>query len=329
MKCTNKIRMSVLALGLSFGVVFLAGCADTAYEIPYRPDSDISSFNVISRQKPGVTQAFASNLCVVADNVTDDERVDMSQAGAALLFDAEHNEVLYAKNVHERMYPASLTKIMTALVAVKYGSVDSMLTATSVVNISESGAQLLGLKVGDTMTLNQALHYMLINSDNDVAMMVAENVAGSVEAFVDLMNEEAQRLGATNTHFSNPHGLTDETHYTTAYDLYLIMNEAMRQSLIQEIIHMDSYQTVYHDANGKEKNQAVKSTNKFLQGVYQAPDQVTVVGGKTGTTNAAGHCLMLLSRDTSGTPYISVILRSASNDVLYKEMIDLLTEIQN
>lgn len=310
-------------------MIGLTGCGNASYEIPYNPDSDISSFNVISRQKPGTADPFASDLCIVTGNIMNDEQVDMSQAGAAILFDVEHNKVMYAKNAHERMYPASITKIMTALVALKYGSLDSMMTATNVVNITESGAQLCGLKVGDTMTLNQALHILLIYSANDVAMMIAENVAGSVEAFLDLMNQEAQALGATNTHFSNPHGLSDETHYTTAYDLYLIFNEAIKYSQFQEIIHMTSYQTTYHDSNGAEKPISVNTTNRFLRGTYQAPSQVTVVGGKTGSTNAAGQCLLLLSRDTGGTPYISVILRSASIDVLYAEMIDLLDEIQN
>ncbi len=325
MRCTN--RFAGLALGLVMALM-LGGCGSVSYEIPYNPDSDISSFNVISRQKPGVAQTFASDLCIVTGNLMDDEQVDMSQAGAAFLVDVGHHEAMYAKNVHERMYPASITKIMTAIVALKYGSLDSMMTATDAIIITESGAQVAGIKIGDTMTLNQALHIMLIHSANDVALMIAENVAGSVEAFVELMNKEALSLGATNTHFVNPHGLSDEAHYTTAYDLYLIMNEAIHYEQIQEIIRMTEYQTTYHDKDGNEKAITVKTTNRILNGTYQAPSQVTVIGGKTGTTNAAGHCLMLLSRDTEGTLYISVILRSTSKDVLYTEMLDLLDEIE-
>lgn len=325
MKCINKLTAAASALILA---LVLAGCGNVSYEIPYNPDSDISSFNVISRQKPGTAQAFASDLGIVTGNLMDDEQVDMSQAGAALLVDVGHDEVMYAKNALERMYPASITKIMTAIVALKYGSLDSMMTATDAIVITEPGAQLAGLKVGDRMTLNQGLHIMLVSSANDAALMIAENVAGSVEAFVDLMNKEALSLGATNTHFANPHGLTDETHYTTAYDLYLIMNEAIKYEQIQEIIRTTEYQTTYHDKNGEEKSITVKTTNRILNGTYQAPSQVTVIGGKTGTTNAAGHCLLLLSRDTEGTLYISVILRSTSKDVLYAEMLDLLDEIE-
>lgn len=328
MKMCKAARRFLLSLAGMIAVVSsFTGCGNTVYELPYEADSQISSYNVLFREKPGVAASFASDLCVVTGDVMDEEAVDMSQAGAAVLCDVNNSEVLYAKNAHARLYPASLTKIMTALVALKYGSTDQVLTATSAVNITESGAQLCGVKKGDTMTLNQALHILLINSANDVAMMIAENVGGSVEEFVRMMNDEAKALGATNTNFANPHGLTDENHYTTAYDLYLIFNEAIQYDFLQEIIHMSEYQTTYYDENGAEKKISVKSTNRFFRGDFSAPDQVTVIGGKTGTTNAAGHCLMLLSRDVKAAPYIAVILRSTSSDELYTEMIDLLDEI--
>jgi D-alanyl-D-alanine carboxypeptidase len=193
--------------------------------------------------------------------------------------------------------------------------------------ITESGAQLCGLEPGDSMTMDQALHILLMYSANDVAMLIAENVGGTVEHFVELMNQEALRLGATNTHFANPHGLTDEFHLTTAYDMYLIFLEASTYEVIKEIIHMSNYQTVYYDGNGDSVEFSSKTTNLFLQGEYAPPEQVTVIGGKTGTTNAAGHCLMILSKDTEGNSYISVILKSTSRDVLYGEMNDLLQEI--
>lgn len=250
------------------------------------------------------------------------------ESGAAALFDLNANEAIYARNVHEKMYPASLTKVMTALVALDYGRLEQILTASNAVNISEPGAQLCGLVRGDTMTLDQALRIMLLNSSNDAALLIAENIGGSVEGFVEMMNEKAHELGATNTHFTNPHGLTDFDHYTTAYDLYLIFNEAIQYETFNEIIHMTSYQTVFYDKNGKEKNFNKKTTNLFLRGEKEVPGGVTVIGGKSGTTNAAGHCLILLSRDVSGAPYISVVLRAPTLDSLYEEMKDLLAEIK-
>lgn len=329
MKCTDRIHKRLMIMGMCTCMAMgsLTGCGSTVYEIPYEADSQITSYNVIYREKPGVADSFAADLCVVTDDVVADTSVDMSQAGAAVLCDVAGSEVLYAKNAHGRLHPASLTKIMTALVALKYSSTDKVLTATEAVNITESGAQLCGLKKGDTMTLNQALHIMLIYSANDAAMLIADNVGGSVEKFVEMMNQEAKALGATNTNFANPHGLTQENHYTTAYDLYLIFNEAIKYDFLQEIISMTEYQTTFYDKDAQEKKLNVKNTNRFFKGDFQAPDQVTVVGGKTGTTNAAGHCLMLLSRDVSGSPYIAIILRSTASDVLYPEMIDLLDEI--
>ncbi len=339
MRCTNnerrteyrrRVGVQKLLACVVLLCLFLTGCGGVSYELPYESDSEITSFNIIAREKPGAAKTFASDLCIVTKDITDDGAVDMSKAGAAVLMDLNSNEVLYSKNAHVRMNPASITKIMTAIVALKYGSKDQVLKATDAVKITESGAVLCGpngLKAGDTMTLNQALHILLIHSANDVAMLIAENVGGSVEEFVTLMNEEAKSLGATNTKFMNPHGLTQEDHYTTAYDLYLIFNEFVQYELLQEIIRTTEYQTTYYDKNGKEQKLPVKNNSNLFFSHYQSPENVTVVGGKTGTTNAAGHCLILFSRDVNGAPYISVILRSEARDILYSQMIDLLDEI--
>ncbi len=327
MKCTNKKK--ILNIFLSIGLsVCLTGCGQLKFDMPYDANTGVSGFNVIADSKSAKkAEAFAADLCVITEDIMDNESVDMSQAQAAVLFDLNNTDVLYAKNAHERLYPASLTKVMTALVALQHCSMDQKLVATDSVVITESGAQLCGLKSGDTMTMSQALHILLLYSANDVAMLIAENVGGSVDGFIDMMNEEAKRIGATNTHFTNPHGLTDEEHYTTAYDLYLIFENALNYEAFNEIIHMSTYQTTYYDSQGNPKELSFETTNRFLRGHFAPPENVTVIGGKTGTTNAAGHCLMLFSKDTNGAPYISIILRSEANDILYQEMVDLLDEI--
>lgn len=330
MKCTNRkrtVRKNLCAGILSILLaVSLTGCGASKYAFPYDASYNVSSFQVLSTVNAQSAGSFAQDLCIVTGDITDDA-VDMSGAGAALLCDVNNADVLFAKNVYETMHPASLTKIMTALVAMKYGSMDQVLTASENVKITESGAQLCGIKPGDSMTLSQALHILLIYSANDVAILIAEGVAGDAETFVQLMNDEAAAIGATNTHFSNPHGLTAEEHYTTAYDLYLIFNEAIRYEAFREIIHMDSYSTVYYDLNGNTKDFSCQTTNQYLRGNFTPPENITIVGGKTGTTNAAGHCLILLSRDTAGAPYISVILRSESRDLIYAEMTSMLSQI--
>ena len=118
------------------------------------------------------------------------------------------------------MYPASITKVMTSLIAIKYGNLEDQVTVTEDAVISESGATLCGIKPGDTLTLEQLLYGLMLPSGNDAGAAIAIHMAGSIDAFADMMNEEAKRLGATDTHFMNPHGLHDEDHYTTAYDLY-------------------------------------------------------------------------------------------------------------
>ena len=201
-----------------------------------------------------------------------------------------------------------------------------MITVSSNMGNLESGAVVCGLAEGDQLTLNQALHALLIKSANDAAVAIADHIGGSVEGFADMMNEEAQAIGATNSHFVNPHGLNAENHYVTAYDMYLIFNEALKYDTVNEIISMTSYDTVYTDKNGNEKTLSVKNTNQYLAGNVAAPDRVTVIGGKTGTTSAAGNCLILLARDTSGNPYIAVILKSAERGILYTEMNALLKQ---
>lgn len=308
----------------------MTGCGTPEYAMSYSPNYPVSSYRLDSTEEnDGIAVPFATDLCVVEGDLTAGTEVDMTQASSAGLFSIDSNETIYAKNVYEKLAPASLTKVMTALVALKYGSPDDILIASENVKIDESGAQVCGLKAGDRMTLTQALHLLLINSANDAAILIAEGVGGSVEGFCELMNKEAKALGATNSNFVNPHGLTADNHYVTAYDMYLIFNEALEYDLINEIIHMPSYTTVYTDKDGNEKELTVNSTNLYLKGDKNAPDAITVIGGKTGTTNAAGHCLILLSRDSSGKSYISVILRSEGRDILYDEMTDLLDEINN
>lgn len=327
MKCTNKKRWIRCFCALTAAVLTLSGCGKLEYDIPYVVDANVSTYNVVSKQDTKTAVPFASRLCVVSDNVPGASQEHLGDVYAAVLFDLQEKEVLHSQNAHDRVSPASLTKVMTALVALKYGNVNQTLTATNAVTISEKGAQLCGLKPGDVMTLDQALRILLLYSANDVAMLIADSVAGSVDRFVEMMNEEAKMLGATNTNFVNPHGLTDPNHYTTAYDLYLIFNEAIKYETFTEIIQMTSYQTTYYDKDGKEKKFDKNTTNLFVRGDYTAPDNVTVIGGKTGTTSAAGHCLILLSRDVEGSPYISVICGAPSTDELYQGMTDLLEEI--
>ena len=322
MKHTDKKVSIIFIVVLCVSLLF--GCGSSV-ALPYESIIGNSSFSFGTTSEDKI-EGFSANLCVGADNVNI-PGYDITQVGADGLFDLNKKVVLHASNMHERLYPASLTKLLTALVAIKNADLDQVLTASSEVNITEYGAVIAGLKIGDTMTLEQALHLLLIRSCNDVANLIAENVGGSVDDFVTMMNEEALRLGATNSHFVNAHGLHDNNHYSTVYDIYLIYKEAIKYEAITQIIGMTSYATTYHNKYGTEKQISVSSTNGFFRKQYKAPENVTILGSKTGTTDEAGSCLALFVKDTAGNPYLAIILNGNTKDDLYTQMRQLLEQI--
>lgn len=328
MKCTNRNMKRIVTVICILTVFLSSGCGATKnYSFAYDRNRNNTSFSVSADTLDGKSlDGFSSSLCVENSDVIL-ESAEITQAEAVGLFDINDSRVIYAKNIHEQINPASITKILTALCAIKYGNLNDVLTASENVHIEESGAVLLGVETGDKMTLDQALYCLMLKSANDVAIMIAEHVSGSVEAFAELMNQEANSLGATNSHFVNPNGLTDPNHYTTVYDLYLICNEAVKYDKFVEVLHTTSYNSVYYDKNQKEKTISISTTNAYLKGEAFAPNQVTVIGGKTGTTQAAGSCLLLYSKDTAGNPYISIVMKSSDRTTLYKEMTEILQEI--
>lgn len=305
--------------------VLMSGCGKEV-DVSFQSSYGYSNFNftVSESGSAEVAETFASDICVVDGDYIPEELPSIADTTSAALFDLNNCSTLYAKNVFSKVYPASLTKIMTALVALENSSLDTVLTASSNVYMTDWDAQKAGLEEGDTMTLDQALHLLLIHSDNDVAVLIAENLGGSTDGFIQMMNEEAVRLGATKTNFINSNGLTDQNHYTSAYDMYLIFNEAMQFQSFQEIIAMSTYTTVYHDKNGTEKEITVNSTNSYNMSSITAPSGITVIGGKTGTTTAAGHNLILYVRDSSGNPYIAIVMKALDNDACYQTMNELL-----
>ncbi len=322
MKCTNRARLIVFLFSIS---LLLTGCS-TSVSFPFDPDSAGGTFNIRSKPEKPDVKTFAADICVCDDDL-DSARLMIDEADAGGLFDATDAETVYAKNVHQQLNPASLTKVMTAYIALKYGHLEDTLTASSNVLIKESGAQLLGIKEGDKMTLEQALNALLLYSANDAGVLIAEYLSGSVEKFAAVMNDEAKKIGATNTHFTNPHGLTDEAHYTTAYDLYLMFNAAMQYEEFRRIINTVEYKSEYKDREGNPKKIEITTTNAYLKGDREAPEGVNVIGGKTGTTKAAKSCLILLSNGPDNHTYISVILGSTDHDSLYRNMTTLLEDI--
>lgn len=267
---------------------------------------------------------FTDGLCVTAGDVAG-EGISLNSATAGAIMDLTNEKVLFAKNVHEHLYPASLTKIMTALVALKYGNLDDEIFIDEIALDIDPESSVCYLEYGDVYTLRQLIYGLLIASGNDAGNAIANHVGGSIDAFVELMNEEAAAIGATNTHFSNAHGLQDENHYTTPYDVYLIFNEAMKYDVFTDAISKSSYVVTYKDSEGEQYERTWTATSHYFTGEASAPEGISVYGGKTGTTDEAGACLSLLSKDEYGNSYFSIIMQATTKEDLYNDMNELLS----
>lgn len=321
MTCKNKLRAALGSIVITMSFLS-AGCGSRAIEQSYSFEE--RTFHT-EGQGSGHAPAFASDLCVVGDESIFSDGSFTSEAAA--LFSLPDRKVMFSKNAFERLYPASITKVMTALIALKYGNLSDVVTVTDDAVITEAGASLCNIKPGDKLTLEQLLYGLMLPSGNDAGAAIAVHMAGDMENFSEMMNKEARKIGATGTHFTNPHGLSNENHYTTAYDLYLIFNEALKNPKFREIIGSTSYYAEYESGKGEKVSQTWKGGNWYMTGERDEPEGVTVFGGKTGTTKAAGYCLIMGSKDNTDKEYISVILKADSRPALYDNMTNLIDKI--
>ena len=251
------------------------------------------------------------------------------EAPSAVLLESSTGKVIFEQNARERRSPASITKIMTAMLALQSGKLNDTVTITQDNVTLEDGSQVCGFVAGDQVTLDQLLHCLLVYSGNDAASAIAEYVGGNTENFVQMMNDYAAKLGCTGTHFSNPHGLQDENHYTTPYDIYLMLNEAFTYPEFTEITELPSYTVTYTGSDGTEKSTTLTATDHYLTGEATAPKDVTILGGKTGTTEVAGNCLAILTQNAYGKTFVSIVMGAATKELLYQEMNSLLQNINS
>lgn len=219
-----------------------------------------------------------------------------TSAKAAVLIEAETGEVIFRQNENARLPMASTTKIMTALVAIEALPPDTVVTATPV-SVGVEGSSIY-LCEGETLTLEDLLYALLLESANDAAVAIAVAVSGSVEAFADRMNEKAASLGLTNTHFVNPHGLDAEEHYTTAYELALIAKAALENPVFRKICATERKTIPLHNTEGVR---LLLNHNKLL-GSYEG-----CIGVKTGYTKKTGRCLVSAA-ERDGVTLIAVTL---------------------
>lgn len=239
---------------------------------------------------------------------------------SAILIDASSGLVLYEKNANEELYPASITKIMTTLIALENSSLNEIVTFShNAVFSIESGSTHIARQEGEQLTMEQCLYAIMLASANEVSNAVAEHVAGSIDKFADMMNAKAKELGCKNTNFVNANGLHNDKHYTSAYDMALIAQEAMKNETFRKITATKSY--VIPKTNKSKEEFPMANHQQLLLGYKLTKKYDSCIGGKTGYTNAARNTLVSFA-NKDGIELICVIMKSTPTDQ-YKDTVSL------
>lgn len=229
---------------------------------------------------------------------------------AAILVDASSGRVLYEKNAHQHLPPASVTKIMTALLVIEKGNLNRYITVSR--NAADTPESSIWLKAGEKLTRQQLLYACMLHSANDAAVALAESTAGSEKNFVKLMNQRAKQLGMKDTRFCNPHGLQTNGHYTSAYDLALLSREALNYKIFRQVV---STKTMRIPWTGNDYNRLLINQNRLLYRYDGA------IGIKTGYTKQAGNCVVGAAQRGS-LVLIAVALNSPSVYQDLEQMLD-------
>ena len=233
-------------------------------------------------------------------------------SGAAILIDSNNGDILYEKNANNLMYPASTTKILTAIVAIENCSLDEKIVASeSAISAIKSGYTNANIQIGEELTMEQLLYALLLNSANEAANVIAERVGGSIENFANMMNAKAIELGCRSTHFVNANGIHSDEHYTTASDLATIARYCMQNETFRKMVSTLEYQlpaTEQYPSTDrilKNSNSLLKSENNFYYPY--------AIGIKTGFTTQAKNCLVSAS-NKDGLELISVVLHAEATE---------------
>lgn len=233
-------------------------------------------------------------------------------AESGILVDLDTQEILYSKNIDKQLYPASITKVMTTLVAIESSSPEEPVTFSQhALDSIEWDSSNIGCRLNETLTMEQCWYAMMLNSANEVCCGVAEHISGSIEAFVEKMNQKAAELGCTNTHFSNPNGLPDETHYTTAHDMALIANAAYQNETFRQVFSTRQYEIP--PTPQYTETRYLYNHHKMMQ-----PDTEYYyegcLGGKTGYTETALNTLVTIA-SRNGKNLLCVTMRTQGRQV--------------
>lgn len=249
---------------------------------------------------------------VQTDSLADWPQGPAIYAESGILVDLDTQEILYSKNIDKQLYPASITKIMTTLIAIESSAPEDPVTfSQTALDSIEWDSSNIGCRLNETLTMEQCWYAMMLNSANEVCCGVAEQIAGSIDAFVDLMNQKAAELGCTNTHFANPNGLPDENHYTTAHDMALIANAAYENETFRQVFTTRQYEIP--PTSQYTETRYLYNHHKMMQ-----PDTEYYyegcLGGKTGYTEAALNTLVTFASRSEKT-LLCVTMRTQGRQV--------------
>lgn len=257
-------------------------------------------------------------IVVLSTAIFAQSEIPVINSDAAVLIDANTGQVLFEKNMNKKEYPASITKVMTGMLALENCSLDEIITMTREAVFSvERDSSHIALDVGEQIPMRYALYALAIKSANDAANGIGVHISGSLEAFADLMNKRAKELGALNTHFVTANGLHNQEHYTTAYDMALIMKEAIKTPKFLEFFNQKSYEIP--PTNMQEKIRILHNKNSLLTGRLRYEG---LIASKTGWTTEAKHTLVTAAKRGERV-LIVVTLNSSDSQDKYNETMKL------
>lgn len=254
---------------------------------------------------PSDPAVASGNRTVDAAKALESQQKLTETAKAVMVYERNSGTMVYTWNPDGRIFPASMVKLMTALVALEEADItQKVMVTTSALNRVPAGALKLGLMAGEELTMEQLLYCMVVASSNDAAVVIAQHVAGSQEAFIAKMNEKARELGCTGTNFSNVHGLHDEQTYTTARDVCKILLACLEDPRFEAMFTTKKY-TIPATNLSKERN--IRSTNNMMMPTSWDYYDERVTGGRTGATDAAGRCIAITA-EAGGMELVCVLM---------------------
>lgn len=292
------MKLKNIVSAVLIGIILFTGITGTSSNAAVDSRSLISS----TRNNPGVNSSDRNDAIWPSG-----PNPNKLSCDSAIVMEISTGSILYKKNINKQHYPASITKIMTALLALENSSLSDTVTFSSdAVYGIESGSSTIYSEVGEKMSMEQCLYAIMLESANEVCLAVGEHVAGDSDSFVDMMNDKVAKLGLKNTHFNNPNGLPDTKHYTTAYDMAVIAREAIKNSTFRKICGTKSY--ICAKTNKHKTTRPWRNHHQMING-YEHPkyEYKYAIGGKTGYTQVA-HSTLVTYAEKDGMQLVCVIM---------------------